>query len=356
MATLAQGVRARERWSGDGGPVKLVWGREYTEFMTNPSRRTVLTGLLAAGTAASAQAAGWPDKAVTWIVPYPAGGGSDTFARPVAAVLTDRLGEAMVIDNRSGAGGTIGTAVAARARPDGYTLLLGDTGLTYAPTIYPKAGFDFARDFAPISAVARLPYVLVVNPAKLDVATLEAFVGAAKDAPGAIDFGSTGLGSVTHLAIGLFEARAGVRFNHVPYRGGAPMLQDLLSGQIAAAFVVISAVASFVRSGKLRALAVASRRREELLPDVPTMDQAGLVDFRATIWFGLFAPHRTPEAILDRLHAAVQAALGEEKIRQLWAEQGAKVEPESRADFARFVAADTARWTRIAKASNVQIE
>jgi tripartite-type tricarboxylate transporter receptor subunit TctC len=324
--------------------------------MTNLSRRAALAGLLSTGVAAQTQAADWPDRPVTWLVPYPAGGGSDTFARPIAAVLADRLGEAMVIDNRSGAGGTIGTAVAARARADGYTLLLGDTGLTYAPIIYPKAGFNFSRDFAPISALARLPYVLVVNPAKLDVATLEAFIGTAQKAPGAIDIGSTGLGSVTHLAIGLFEARAGVQLNHVPYRGGGPMLQDLLAGQIAAAFVVISAAAGLVKSGKLRALAVASRRRESLLPDVPTMDQAGLADFRATIWFGLFAPRRTPEAILDRLHDAVQAALGEERIRNLWMEQGARVELESRADFARFIAADTERWSRIARAANVQME
>jgi tripartite-type tricarboxylate transporter receptor subunit TctC len=324
--------------------------------MITLSRRAALAGLIAAGAGSGARAGDWPDKPVTWMVPYPAGGGSDTFARPIAAAMGDRLGEAMVIDNRSGAGGTIGTAVAARARPDGYMLLLGDTGLTYAPIIYPKAGFDFTRDFAPISAVARLPYVLVVNPARLNVATLEAFIAAAQGAPGAIDFGSTGLGSVTHLAIGLFEARTGIKVNHVPYRGGAPMLQDLLSGQLAAAFVVISSAAGFVKSGKLRALAVAGRYREPLLPDVPTMEQAGLADFRATIWFGLFAPRGTPAAILDRLHAAMQDTLEEQKIRQLWAEQGAKVEPESRADFARFVAADTARWTRIAKASNVRIE
>ena len=324
--------------------------------MITLSRRAALAGAFAAGASGGARAADWPDKPVTWMVPYPAGGGSDTFARPVAAAMADRLGQPMVIDNRSGAGGTIGTAVAARAPADGYTLLLGDTGLTYAPIIYPKAGFDFARDFAPISALARLPYVLVINPAKLDVATLVAFIGAAKSAPGAIDIGSTGLGTVTHLAIGLFEARAGVKFNHVPYRGGGPMLQDLLAGQVAAAFVVISAAASLVKSGKLRALAVAGRYREPLLPDVPTMDQAGLADFRATIWFGLFAPSRTPDTILDRLHGAVQAALGEEKIKQLWAEQGAKVELESRADFARFVAADTERWSRIARAANIQMD
>ena len=324
--------------------------------MSDLSRRTAIAGLMAAGAAGGARAADWPDKTIAMIVPYPAGGGSDTFARPVAAAMADRFKQSIVIDNKSGAGGTVGTAVAARAPADGYTLLLGDTGLTYAPDIYPRADFDFDRDFAPISAVARVPYVLVVNPAKLDVATLAAFIEAAKKAPGGIDVGSAGLGTVTHLAIGLFEERTGTKLNHVPYRGGAPMLQDLLAGQVAAAFVVPGAIAPHVKAGKLRALAVANRRREPLLPDVPTMDEAGLPDFRATIWFGLFAPKKTPDAILDRLHAATQAALEEEKIKAMWIEQGARVEPESRADFARFVAADSERWSRIAKAANIKME
>jgi tripartite-type tricarboxylate transporter receptor subunit TctC len=290
------------------------------------------------------------------IVPYPPGGGSDTFARPVAAAMADRFKQSIVIDNRSGAGGTIGAVVAARAPADGYTLLLGDTGLTYAAEIYPRTGFDFGRDFVPISAVARVPYVLVVNPAKLNVATLADFIASAKKAPGTIDMGSAGLGSVTHLAIGLFEEKTGTKLNHVPYRGGAPMLQDLLAGQVAAAFVVAGAIAPHVKAGKLRALGVASRRREPLLPDVPTMDEAGLADFRATIWFGLFAPKGTPDAILDRLHAATQAALEEEKTKAIWIEHGARVEPESRAEFGRFVAADGRRWSRIAKTANIKME
>jgi tripartite-type tricarboxylate transporter receptor subunit TctC len=324
--------------------------------MIRMARRSVLGGLLAAGAGSGAHAGQWPEHAVTWIVPFPAGGGSDMFARPIAAHVASRLGQTMVIDNKSGAGGTLGTAVAARAPADGYTLLLGDTGLTYAPMIYPRAGFDFDRDFAPISAFGRVPYVLVVNPARLDVASLAAFIETAKKKPGAIDIGSAGLGTVTHLAIGLFEARAGVQLNHVPYRGGAPMLQDLLAGQIGAAFVLISAVADHVGSGKLRALAVASRRREALLPDVPTAHEAGLADFRMTIWFGLFAPARTPDAVLDRLHGAVQEALGDEGVKRLWREQGAKVDLESRADFTRFVTRNTERWSRIAKAANVRME
>lgn len=324
--------------------------------MIRMARRSVLGGLLAAGAGSEARAGQWPEHAVAWIVPFPAGGGSDMFARPIAAHVTGRVGQTMVIDNRSGAGGTLGTAVAARAPADGYSLLVGDTGLTYAPAIYPKAGFDFDRDFAPISAFARVPYALVINPVRVDVENLSAFIEAAKKTPGAIDIGSAGLGTVTHLAIGLFEARTGVQLNHVPYRGGAPMLQDLLAGQIGAAFVLVSAIAGYVKSGKLRALAVASRRREALLPDVPTAHEAGLADFRMTTWFGLFAPERTPEAVLDRLHGVVREALASEDVKRQWREQGARVELESRADFSRFVSRDTERWSRIAKAANVQME
>lgn len=262
----------------------------------------------------------------------------------------------MVIDSRPGAGGTIGTAIAARAAPDGYTLLVGDTGLIYAPSVYPKAGFDFMRDFAPVAAFARVPYVLVVNPARLDVRDLVGLISAAKANPGSIDVGSTGLGTITHLAIGLFEDRAGIELNHVPYRGGAPMLQDLLTGQIAAAFVLLSPAAEYVTSGRLRALAVANRRRDALLPGVPTMHEAGLAEFRMTTWFGLFAPRRTPDEILDRLHGAVQVALASDDIRHLWLAQGARVELESRAAFADFIQRESVRWNRIAKAANIEME
>jgi tripartite-type tricarboxylate transporter receptor subunit TctC len=319
-------------------------------------RRRALGTLMAIGMAGTARADAWPSRPVKWIVPYPAGGGSDTFARPIAARLADRLGQPMPIDNRSGAGGTLGTLLAARAPADGYTVLLGDTGLIYAPITYPKAGFDFGRDFAPVSALARVPYVLVVNPERLDVPNLEAFLAKARAEPGAIDFGSVGLGSITHLAITLLERRAGVRVNHVPYRGGAPMLQDLLAGQIGAAFVIASALPGHVKSGRLRALGVANRRRESILSDVPTMAEAGLPDFRVTIWFGVFAPSQTPASILDRLHEGVQAALDDDEVKRLWREQGARVEPESRANFASFIEREVARWSEIARAANVKME
>lgn len=327
------------------GKVTIIFGR-----------RTALASTFAVALSRAAHADDWPSRPVKWIVPYPAGGGSDTFARPIAARLAERFGRPMPIDNRSGAGGTIGTVVAARSPADGYTLLLADTGLVYAPVVYPSADYDFVRDFAPISALARAPYVLAINAKRLDVPTLEAFLEAARKAPGGIDMGSTGLGSITHLAITLLEKRAGVRLNHVPYRGGAPMLQDLLSGQIGAAFVLASTVAGHIEAGRLRGLAIANRRREPMLPDVPTTAEAGLPDFRVTIWFGVFAPRQTPAAILDRLHEGVQAALVDPEIQRLWREQAARVEPEPRAAFVDFVQRESRRWTEIARAANVKLE
>jgi len=261
-----------------------------------------------------------------------------------------------VVENRGGAGGTIGGMTAARSKPDGCTLLVVNPSLTFASIVFAESGFDLMRDFAPVSGLAQVPVALVVNPAKIDAKDLSGFLAMARKQPGAINIGSSGLGTIPHLAIVLLHQRTGIQLTHVPYRGGGPALQDMMAGQIDATFAPLSTVASYVQSGRLRALAVAAAKREPVLPDVPTIDEAGLPDFRATIWFGLFAPKKTPGAILDRLHAATQAALEEEKIKAMWIEQGARVEPESRADFARFVAADSERWSRIAKAANIKME
>lgn len=313
-------------------------------------------GLAVALASRGVRAADWPEKTITWVVPFPAGGPSDGFARPLAAEVGKRLGQTIVIDNRSGAGGTVGAAVAARASADGYTMLVGYTGLTYAPLIYPTAGFDLARDFAPIAAIDRVQAVLAVNPQRLDVLTLRQFLDIARRKPGSIDIASGGLGTVPHLAIELLETRASVKLHHVPYRGGAPALQDLLSGQVAAMFGYAGVLASYVKAGKLRALGVAGRRREPLLPDVPTMQEAGLADFRAISWDGLFAPKGTPDAILDRMHNAVQVVLALPEIKALWAAQGGRVDPESRADFARFVGEETQRWSAVVRAANIHLE
>jgi tripartite-type tricarboxylate transporter receptor subunit TctC len=319
-------------------------------------RRALLTGLAASTVSRGAFARDWPDKTVTWVLPFPAGGPSDGFARTVAERVGAELGQTFVIDNKSGAGGNVGAAVVARAPADGYSMLVGFTGHTYASLIYAHPGFDLLRDFAPISAIDRVQSVLLVNPQRLDVTTLQQFLDMARAKPGSIDVASGGLGTVPHLAIELLQTRAGIRLHHVPYRGGAPALQDLLGGQVAALFGTAGVAAGYVKAGQLRALAVAGRRREPLLPDVPTFQETGFGDFRAVSWDGLFAPKATPAAVLDRLHAAMQKALGSETVARQWAERGARVELESRSAFARFVADDGARWSAVIKAAGIKPE
>lgn len=325
--------------------------------MAEMTRRGLLAGsALALGSARQAQAAGWPDQALNWIVPYPPGGSTDTFARPIAEYVTRRLGQSVVIDNRGGAGGTLGAAIAARARPDGYTWLVGSTGHAYAPLIYPKAGFEMGRDFAPVSAFARVPAVLAINPARFGARNLAEFIEIAKKRPGEISIASGGLGTINHLAIVLLESRAKIHLNHVPYRGAGPALQDLLSGQVDALFAAMSVIVAYANDGKLRVLGIAGRRSEPLLPGVPTMSDAGLPDFRVGSWDALFAPKGTPASILDRMHDVVQEALADPKVKRVWEEQGAKVEFESRADFSRFVEREIARWSRIATTAHLQID
>lgn len=321
------------------------------------SRRSALAGLLAAGSVAPARAADWrPSRTMNWIVPYPPGGSNDTFARPIAAHVGEQFGQAVVVDNRGGAGGTLGGMIVARARPDGCTLLVANTAQTFAPVVYAEQGFDLLRDFAPISAIAKVPVSLVVNPAKLDVKDLAAFLAAARQAPDTINIGSSGLGTMPHLAIELLQRRTGIRLMHVPYRGGGPALQDLLAGQLDATFQPLSTVASYVQSGKLRALAVATAKRESVLPDVPTFAEAGVKDFEVSTWYGLFAPMKTPAVALDALHAAVQAALAEPDIKLVWQEQGASIDLESRQAFGDFVKAEVERWSAIARTTGLPME
>ncbi|HEY4166198.1 MAG TPA: tripartite tricarboxylate transporter substrate binding protein, partial [Reyranella sp.] len=301
-------------------------------------RRAAIGGVATTFIVRGAEARDWPEKTITWVMPFPAGGPSDGFARALAEMVGEELGQAVVIDNKSGAGGNLGAAVVSHATPDGYTMLVGFTGNAYASLIYANPGFDLLRDFAPISAVDRVQSVLLINPKRLDVTTLGQFLDMARAKPDSIDMASGGLGTVGHLAIELLQTEAKIKLHHVPYRGGAPALQDLLGGQVAGLFATAGLTASYVRAGTLRALAVAGRRREALLPEVPTFKEAGGGDFRAISWDGLFAPKATPAPILDRMHAAVQKALASEKVKQQWAERGARVELESRADFAKFVA------------------
>jgi len=329
-------------------------------------RRTVLAGTLASGMMGLgmmgvgkrglARAADFPSRQMNWIVPFPPGGSNDIFTRPIAAFVGERLGQPVVVDNRGGAGGTIGGMTAARSKPDGCTLLVVNPSLTFASIVYAESGFDLMRDFAPVSGMAQVPVALVVNPSKIDAKDLAGFLALARKSPGAINIGSSGLGTIPHLAIVLLQQRTGIQLTHVPYRGGGPALQDLMAGQIDATFAPLSTVASYVQSGRLRALAVAAPRRESVLPDVPTFAQAGLRDFTVSTWYGLFAPKATPPAILDTLHGAVQAAVADPGVKHIWAEQGAEPDLQSRAAFTDFVNHEVERWSRIARTVGLPLE
>ena len=319
-------------------------------------RRAALGGLLSAAAAPRALAATWPERPVTWIVPFSRGTSADLYARPLAELVSKRLGQPMAIDNRTGGGGTMAATLFGRAVANGYTLMVGYTGLTYAPIIYPKsgAGFDFGRDFVPISAFAREPLVLAINPARLEVADLQQFIAASKAKPKSIEVGYDAPGTISHLALELLEERAGLQFTQVPFRGGAQAIDPLLARRVDAAFLPPHIAAA--NAGKIRALAIAGRRRDPVLPEVPTFGEAGLADFRVSQWFGLFAPRGTPGTVLDIMHGAVQAALAEPQIEAQWEKQGARVELESRAEFARFVDQEITRWSAIARMAKLTLE
>jgi tripartite-type tricarboxylate transporter receptor subunit TctC len=319
-------------------------------------RRAALAGIVAAGTASLARAADFPSRPMNWIVPFPPGGSNDIFARPIAAFVGGRLGQPVVVENRGGAGGTIGGMTAARSRADGCTLLVVNPSLTFASIVYAESGFDLMRDFAPVSGLAQVPVALVVNPVKIDAKDLAGFLALARKRPGAINIGSSGLGTIPHLAIVLLQQRTGIQLTHVPYRGGGPALQDMMAGQIDATFAPLSTVASYVQSGKLRALAVAAAKREAVLPDVPTFAQAGVADFNVSTWYGLFAPKATPPAILDTLHGAIQAALADPGVRHIWSEQGAEPDLQSRQAFTDFVVHEVERWSKIARTVGLPME
>ena len=329
-------------------------------------RRTVLAGTLASammgvgmmgvGKRGLVRAADFPSRQMNWIVPFPPGGSNDIFTRPVAAFVGERLGQPVVVETRGGAGGTIGGMTAVRSKPDGCTLLVVNPSLTFASIVYAESGFDLMRDFAPVSGMAQVPVALVVNPSKIGAKDLAGFLALARKSPGTINIGSSGLGTIPHLAVVLLQQRTGIQLTHVPYRGGGPALQDLMAGQIDATFAPLSTVASYVQSGRLRALTVAAPKRQPALPDVPTFAQAGLRDFTVSTWYGLFAPKATRTAILDTLHGAVQAALADPGVKHIWAEQGAEPDLQSRPAFTDFVNHEVERWSLIAKAVGLPVE
>ena len=315
------------------------------------ARRALLAGLIAAALPLGAAAQNYPTKPITIIVPFSAGGTTDILARVVGQALSTELGQSVVIDNRAGAGGNIGGALAAKAPADGYTLFMGTVG-THAinEALYKKMPFNPIKDFAPLTRVANVPNLLVANP-KQPFKTVQELIAYAKAHPGEVNFGSSGSGSSIHLSGELFKSMAKVDMVHVPYKGSAPAVTDLLGNQIAIMFDNMPSAIQHVRAGKLRPIAVTTAKRSPELPDVPTIAEAGVPGYEATSWFGMFAVAGTPKPVLDKLHAALVKVLGQPDVKKKIAEQGGDVVAETPAQFATFIKAETAKWGKVVKES-----
>ena len=316
--------------------------------------KAVVAGLLVASTAV-AHAQSWPSKPVRLVVPYTPGAGTDTISRILAQKLGDQLGQPVVVDNRPGAGGTIGTEIVARAVPDGYTLLFTPTSHAINSNLYPKLGYDTLKDFAPISVVASLPVVLAVDPS-LKVQSVKKLVALAKSKPGALSMASSGNGTVFHLTGELFKDAAGISILHVPFKGGAPAVAALLGGQVSMTFETSVTLLPHIRSGKLRALGVASAGRIALLPEVPTLGETGFQTILSENWYGLFAPAGTPKEVVAKLFAELDKAIHAPDIREKLAAQGAEIRENTPEQTAAFLNTEMVKWAKVIKASGARID
>ena len=316
---------------------------------------TLLTCIVALGASGATWGQNWPQKPVRLINPFPPGGGTDTFARPLAARLSQAMGQQFIVENMGGAGGTLGAARAAKEAPDGYTFLIGAVHHTIAETLYTKLPYHLERDFIPITVIATVPNVIVVNP-KHNFKSLAELIAFAKANPGKLNYGSAGNGTTHHLAGELFKQVTGTELTHVPYKGAGPLTQDLLAGQVDLAFDGLGSSASHIKSGRLRPLAVTTPARSALLPDVPTAGEAGVKGYELTTWYAVWAVKGTPQPIVDRMYQEIAKALQSPEIKLVWDGQGAALGGMPPAEFAALVKQEIARWGKVVKDANIKID
>lgn len=310
-----------------------------------------VAGVLVAGTA-SAQ--NWPNRAVRIINPFPAGGGTDAFARPLAAVMPKDLGQQILIENLGGAGGTLGAGVASRANPDGYTWFMGAVHHTIAETLYRKLNYSLTKDFVPVTLAASVPSAVVVHPS-VPAKTIKELIALDKRSPGAINYGSAGYGTTHHMNGELFNLITGTKLTHVPYKGAGPLTPALLSGEVAMAFDGMGTAGPNVKSGRLRALAVTTATRSALLPEVPTLQESG-VNINVTTWYALWGIRGTPQPIVDRMYQSMAKALQMPEIKKVWDSLGATPGGQPPAEFGKFVQQEIDTWGKVVKASGAKVD
>ncbi|WP_341915175.1 tripartite tricarboxylate transporter substrate binding protein [Polaromonas sp. YR568] len=320
-------------------------------------RKTLLLalGLVATALTTSAAAQAYPGKPVKIIVPFAAGGPADNYARFIAQRLQDSLGQSFVVDNRPGAGSIIGTDIVAKAAPDGYTLLMMSNTHTVNETLIPAKPFQLMRDFVAVAPVNYSDLVLVANPA-LPASSLKDLVQQAKARPGKFNYASSGPGTPYHMAGELFKSMAGVYLVHIPYRGSSGARTDVIGGQVDVMFDAVTTMAEQIKAGKVKAIATTGRTRSDVLPDVPTMNEAGVPGYEATIWLGLMAPRGTPKAVVDRLNEAVSKIASQPEVRQLWVKQGAVPLVMTPEVFDNYIRDDITKWSRVIKTAGIKVD
>jgi len=330
--------------------------------MTQSFQRRDVLRLAAAGAAvlcgggARAQGGNWPTRPVNMIVPFPAGGGTDAFARPLSAQFAKVAGQTLVIDNRGGAGGTVGASIASKAQPDGYTLFMGAVHHAIAPSIYPKLDYDLEKDFVPLMLLANVPQVVVVNPRRVTANTLQEFVAAAKRNPGKLNYGSAGAGTSHHLAGELFKLQTNTFITHIPYRGAGPALSDLIAGNVDLMFDGLGSSAQHIKGGRIKALMVAGSKRNPAFPDVPCAAEVGLPEYTVTTWYGLWAPKGTPADLQARIVDDMKKALASDELKAIWAQNGSEIPNLTMASYGGFVNSEIKRWAKVVKASGAKLE
>jgi tripartite-type tricarboxylate transporter receptor subunit TctC len=327
----------------------IEWGREETML----SRRSFTLTLAASALAPAARAQDYPNRPIHLVVPFAAGGGADAVARIVAQRVSETIGQQVVVENRGGAAAIIGTEAVSKADPDGYTLVLGQSGpISINPALYKELRYDPVKSFAPITLTTSYPYILVVN-AKLPAKTVQEFVALAKQKPDGLSFGTAGKGGANHLVTEMFSQKAGIKMVHVPYRGTAPAVTDLIAGNVQLVFSDVVSAMTNIQAGNLRALAVTSAERAAILPDVPTLAESGFPGFDAIGWHGILAPAGTPPAIIKRLHDEIVKGLKNPATAELMKKQGLKAVGNTPEEFAAFIKRDIALWGDVARRAGV---
>ena len=298
----------------------------------------------------------WPAKPVTMVVPFPAGGGTDAFARPMAAQFARLTEKQLIIDNKGGAGGTLGAGIAAKATPDGYTLFMGAVHHTIAPFMYPKLDYDLERDFSPLILVASVPQILVVNPKKVPVNNFKEFLDFVRKNPAKLNYGSAGGGTSHHLAGELFKLQTKTFITHIPYRGAGPALQDLIAGNVDMMFDGLGSSAAHIKGGRIKALMVSGAKRNAAFPDVPCSAELGLPDYTVSTWYGIWAPKATPAEAQARAIEEVRRACLTDEAKATWASQGAEFPNLTGAQFDGFIKGELAKWSKVVKASGAKLD